>query len=39
VTTPKERIREACARWGEAEVVRDCVTVLRGGPYRLDRLL
>lgn len=34
--TPKERVRAACARWGEAEVVRDCVTVLRGGPWPAD---
>jgi hypothetical protein len=34
--TPKERVRAACARWGEAEVVRDCVTVLRGGRYPSD---
>jgi hypothetical protein len=34
--TPKERVRAACARWGEAEVVRDCVTVLRGGPWPTD---
>jgi len=34
--TPKERVRAACARWGEAEVVRDCVTVLRGGRWPTD---
>ena len=34
--TPKERVRAACARWGEAVVVRDCVTVLRGGRYPDD---
>lgn len=30
--TPAERVAEACARWGEAEVVRRCVSLLRLSP-------
>lgn len=35
---PRETIREACQRWGEAEVVRRCVNILDGATLGDDEL-
>src|SRR5690606_34283554 len=35
---PRQTIREACQRWGEAEVVRRCVDILNGAPIGGDEL-
>jgi hypothetical protein len=30
--SPPDRVRWGCDRWGEAELVRSCAAILRGGP-------